>query len=583
MKEPLDTFFLLKKKGLLKKLGKSIYRESQPEAPVKVVSPFLAFKGKIIRSITIAPTGFNRIINDTLGVKKTFASGIADYFHKNTLPDVIRKNLFFKEGDKLLPLLLADNERYLRDLSFIRDAIIVVQTDSISPDAVDIVIITRDVFSIGGNVMISGPEKAEVTVKDENFFGTGDRLEINSFFDKERSPFYGTGTAFTKKNIRHSFISVGAGFKTFNRAFNSGRREENNYFLTADKPLVSRYSSWMGNATFLYNVTQNAYLSDSLYFTDFKYRSLITDLWGGVNIGYRNRKDLDSEKRLRHFVAMRSFYNHFFTVPTRFKTGYFYQYADINGLLFSYSLYKQNFYRTNFIYGFGRNEDVPEGLSGTVIAGYTNKDGKKRAYYGIEFDATRFSVTGGFTSYTFRSGTFMDKGKIRDADILLSVSRFTKLRKLSTNLSNRNFFTVNFAQQFNTALSAPLLLQSSFGLPYFSNSTDAADLRTTVKLESVLYNTNRFLGFRFAPFIFTDFVLIKPLNLPFDQTKGFTALGGGLRTRNENLVFGTIEVKGYYFPRTYPGMRSWKVEFGTNIRFRYNGNFIRRPDFVSPN
>ena len=35
-----DTFFLLKKKGLLKKLGKSIYRETQPDNPIKSVNPF---------------------------------------------------------------------------------------------------------------------------------------------------------------------------------------------------------------------------------------------------------------------------------------------------------------------------------------------------------------------------------------------------------------------------------------------------------------------------------------------------------------------------------------------------------------
>ena len=126
VKETKDnTFFLLRKKGLLKKLGQSIYREAQPVQPVKVVDPFLAFKGKIIRSITIAPTGFNRIIHDTLGVKKSFASHLADFFHRNTLPDVIRKNLFFREGDKVRPLLLSDNEHFLRSLPFLRDALIV--------------------------------------------------------------------------------------------------------------------------------------------------------------------------------------------------------------------------------------------------------------------------------------------------------------------------------------------------------------------------------------------------------------------------------------------------------------------------
>jgi len=63
----------------------------------------------------------------------------------------------------------------------------------------------------------------------------------------------------------------------------------------------------------------------------------------------------------------------------------------------------------------------------------------------------------------------------------------------------------------------------------------------------------------------------------------YSALGGGIRTRNENLVFGTIELKGYYFPRTNGDMKGWKVEVSSNIRFKYISTFIRRPDFVKAN
>jgi len=93
VQEPVDTFFLLKKKGLLKKLGKSIYREAPAENPVKAVDPFLQYKGMIIRTIQVAPTGFNKIVHDTLGVKKTFASTWADRFHKNTLQSTIKKKI----------------------------------------------------------------------------------------------------------------------------------------------------------------------------------------------------------------------------------------------------------------------------------------------------------------------------------------------------------------------------------------------------------------------------------------------------------------------------------------------------------
>ena len=110
-----------------------------------------------------------------------------------------------------------------------------------------------------------------------------------------------------------------------------------------------------------------------------------------------------------------------------------------------------------------------------------------------------------------------------------------------------------------------------------------ADFRSTIKLESVFYNLKKILGFRFAPFIFSDVSLLKPVKENFNKSDLFTGIGGGVRTRNENLVFGTIELKGYYFPRTNGDMRGWKVEINTNIRFKYNSTFIKRPDFVVAN
>ena len=148
---------------------------------------------------------------------------------------------------------------------------------------------------------------------------------------------------------------------------------------------------------------------------------------------------------------------------------------------------------------------------------------------------------------------------------------------------NRNFISLSYTQQYNGVLNGPLLLESIYGLPYFRNNRDVSDARSTLKVESVFYNLKKFFGFRFAPFVFTDVSLLKPVNKSTQQTKGFTALGGGVRTRNENLVFGTVELKGYVFPRVYEGMRGWKIELSTNIRFKYNSSFIRRPEFIIPN
>ncbi|HMK03134.1 MAG TPA: hypothetical protein VK489_03045, partial [Ferruginibacter sp.] len=107
--------------------------------------------------------------------------------------------------------------------------------------------------------------------------------------------------------------------------------------------------------------------------------------------------------------------------------------------------------------------------------------------------------------------------------------------------------------------------------------------RATVKAESVFYNTKKILGFRFAPFVFGDMSLLKPVKMGLGQSDLYSAVGGGVRTRNENLVFGTIELRGYYFPRTNADMKEWKVEVKSSIRFRYRSSFIKRPDFIANN
>ena len=157
-----DTFFLAKKKGLLGRFGKSISHTPPDEAPVKLENPFLKYKGKIIRSVESVRLGFQYDIDDTSLIKNDLGVRLAKTFHKNSSKNVIDKNLFFKAGDRLSPYLLADNERYLRDLVYIKDARILVEFAVASTDSVDVVVITKDVFSIGGKVNISSKNKGRI-------------------------------------------------------------------------------------------------------------------------------------------------------------------------------------------------------------------------------------------------------------------------------------------------------------------------------------------------------------------------------------------------------------------------------------
>ena len=586
-----DTFFLAKKKGILGRFGKSISRSIADDAPVKLENPFLKFKGKIIRSIETIRLGFEYKMDDTTQVKNNLAVRAGKRFHKNTSNTVIKNNLFFKEGTPLFPYLLADNERYLRDLPYIKDAWILVDLAEGSNDSVDVVVLTKDVFSIGGKLRISGSKKGRVEVREENFMGSGTRILFSAYHENPRSPQTGIGAEIIRRNIGGSFSDWVSGYQDYKYAFSSGRNEENIIYTRIEKPLVTPYFPTTGALEWSYQRTKNSYVGDSLYISDIKYAYYNIDGWYGYSLDNKRSLYENKEIRVHKFVALRTFKQSFILMPGRYKDTFDFHYTNSTGILASINIFKQIFYKTNFIYGFGRIEDVPEGFSAALTGGYTSKqnDGYiikgniKRPYAGIDLTLANFRKKGLYVNYTFRVGGYFHGKRFEDADILFNIEHFTRLRKLSSNWYNRVFMSTGITVQANQVLNTPLFLNSDFGLPYFNNGSLNSDLRGTVKAESVFYNTTKILGFRFAPFVFGDAILLKPSKYSLKYTDLFTAVGGGVRTRNENLVFGTIELKGFYFPRLNGNMRDWKIEVNSNIRFRFKSSFIRRPDFIIAN
>ncbi len=586
-----DTFFLAKKKGLLGRLGKSISTYAPDEAPQKIENQFLQFKGKIIRSVQLIRIGFECTIYDTCDIKNNFGIRMANAFHKNSREKVIRHNLFFREGERLYPYLVADNERYLRDLSYIQDARIVVGFAENSKDSVDVVVLTKDIFSLGGKAKIDTKTKGRIELQDENTGGSATRIFLSGLYDEARHPNKGFNAEITRRNIGGSFIDWTTGFNTFAPSFSSGKREETNFFTRLDKPLVTPYIPSTGSLEGGYYGTRNAFVSDSLYKSDYRYSYSKIDGWFGYSLDSKRKLYANKEIRVHKFIALRGFDQHFYEMPGKFKDSFDYRFTNTTGVLASINVFKQSFYKTNFIYGFGRNEDVPEGFSASLItgfavkknSGYFIKNNIKRPYTGVDFNLTNFKHQGFYSNFTFRAGTFFNKHRFEDMDLLFNIDHFTRLKKLNSKWYQRTFISTGIAAQVNPVFNTPLLINNNYGLPYFNPDGINSDLRATMRLESVYYNTAKILGFKLAPFVFTDFSVLKPTKANLNKSELFSAFGGGIRTRNENLVFGTIELKGYYFPRTNGDMKGWKIEVSSNLRFKYISTFIRRPDFVNGN
>jgi hypothetical protein len=583
-----DTFFLAKKKGLFGKLGRSISQDPpKPEltktGTIRNDLPYNRYKGYTIRQIDITSLEFDRSFEDTNRIKKNIGIRIANALHHTTRKKYIRYNLFFKPGDKVFPLLLADNERHLREQDYLQDARIIVTPVTGSSKEVDITVVTKDVFSIGGSADISSAQKGRITIKDEDFLGRAQRLQFSALYDKDRSDPSSFGFEYLQRNVFGSLAEWSLGFTGYNPAINSGQRQETYVYTRINKPLVSAYLPWTGGLEASYHQNKNAY-TDSSYVSLKRYKFYNLDGWMGYNLGSHRLLYKNISTRLRKFIAVRGFRSEFQTIPGYYDNQYYFLYANLTGVLASLTLFKQNFYKTKYIYGFGgRYEDVPEGFNASFTSGWTDKNNRPRPYYGFDFSRYFFSKRGNYYNGTIKFGGFYLNRRFEDLSLLVNLDHFTKLKRLSSHWYNRNYFSVGATKQINPLLDEPLRLRSDFGIPIFNNGDVAANFRSTVKAESVFYNSWKLLGFRFAPFIFGDMALLTPVNKKFIKSDIYTSLGGGLRTRNESLVFGTLEVKAFYFPRLTPGMDPWRVEFSSNIRFRYISEFIKRPDFVRVN
>ena len=119
----------------------------------------------------------------------------------------------------------------------------------------------------------------------------------------------------------------------------------------------------------------------------------------------------------------------FSEIPDTAIIKYNIHYSDIDAGLVAFNIFKQEYYHTNFIYGFGRNEDVPEGYSFSVVSGLTQRNTRTRPYIGIDYERDYFTDQKNYTNFNVKMGGYLHNGSLEDISFLSSVNYFTRLKK----------------------------------------------------------------------------------------------------------------------------------------------------------
>ena len=545
----------------------------------KSEDPYVPYQGKIIRHIYVETVNFDRSFKDTSYRDHSLGARIGNRLHISTRKFVIRNNLFIRENTPLNAFMMADNERFIRSLEYIGDARIIIDTIIGNPDSVDVTVYTKDLFSIGGGASSDGLNHINATLYDANLAGMGQRLELSGLYDYNRHPIWGYGGFYRKNNVGHSFIDATVGHSSMiSNPFT--RAEETSDYLTLTRRLVSPYSRFAGALTLSRNRAYNLYgRPDSLFY---KYRYNYMDGWAGYSIGINKLTETNNTIRDRRFLAFRYYDRTYQQVPEQTGLRFDPVFNSSRAALGQFTFFRQDYYKTQYIYGFGTTEDLPYGYNLAVTGGWHKQLDRERPYAGLS--ASQYIATGygDFIQLYLKTGGFLYKGNVEDGSFLIGATAYSRIFFWNTT-KIRQYMNLSYTNLYNRVTYAPLYINNYYGLRGFLSDSAYGTRRLSLQLETAFYLKFKVLGFQFAPFPWGDITLITPENQPYSKTQLYSSLGGGIRARNENLVFETIEMRAFFFPIAPNNMRGFKVVTNANIRFRYRSNYITAPDLVQLN
>ena len=520
------------RKPLTKKLYDLVIISPTPVETKKISrtsdASYIRYSGKKIKSIEIIRMDvFGTSITNPAQANTSKSNNLLNKTHFNTLERIIRKNILFAEGDTLSPLTLSDNERILRELPFIDDARIMVVP--VSENEVNIVVLTKDVYSLGVQYNYGGINKGVMSVFEKNILGTGHEFGVKIPFDSHKPDSPGIGLYYTVNNLMKSFININVDYLT--------GLGTTTYEINISRNFVSATTKYAGGVLLrqMYTTTN---LDTMAVPAPLKY--LLQDYWIGRSF-LINRESVS-----RIIIAGRYLDNNVFKRPD-IQPNTYYSLQRYKLYLASVALSVQKFYKANLIYGYGRTEDIPYGGLLRFTAGREFNEFKVRTYLGTDVSAGKSFPELGYFYGSLALASFFN-GKDREQGIFYArMNYFSNLLPLG-KFRSRNFITIDYSRGIGRYRDEHLIFIENNGFSGFKNDSIYGTQRFTASLESVLFSPSNYHGFKFAFFGFSDIGFLYNSNEVLGRGVTLLSLGLGLRIRNDNLLFNTLQIRLAYFP-----------------------------------
>jgi hypothetical protein len=346
---------------------------------------------------------------------------------------------------------------------------------------------------------------------------------------------------------------------------------EYSYFIRASRPLVSASTRLAGGIEFSKNWSKNVLSKPLTSFDDYQYD--LRDAWIGYNLNIKK----SVSHRTHYFIAVRHFDGSIYDQQKDAEIPALGNSYRIVAYLSELTLFQQEFYKTRYILGFGRTEDVPNGLSVSLTTGYTTELGIDRGYIATKIKYAWANKSGNIFRFDAQAGGYTRSTGMEDGAINSKITYYTRAFNWKQHkiriLTSAGYITI-----LNHSLSNYIGVNLT-DLQGLVSYTALGTRKLLFKIEPTLFTNWIVAGFRLAPFAGLDVMAINGKDLSSNNEWGY-AISAGVRSRNENLIFGTMEFRFTYFPSADLTSSQLGFQFSQNLRIKNTDVFVRAPSLV---
>lgn len=532
----------------------------------KSVDPYLAFEGKIIGNIRIKKINvFGTDIEDTTKQVNSWIVNTGNKFHINSRAWVIRKSLLIKKGDVLDPFELADNERIIRELAFIQDARIKVAPRTTGSDTVDIILITKDVWSISANVNPHGFMEGRVNISDKNILGLGHELDNAIILSPDETQLWGYEGIYRMPNIFGAFIT--------NEVNYANTYSKNGYGLKLYRRFITPEMKYAGGLELGKQQLRQQIIQADTVSLQFPFTYSLQDIWLGRSFLLKKKED----KRAQVILSSRYTRKHFSERPlVAVDTNRLYHNASL--VLASIGYSTKEYYKSLYIYGFGRTEDIPEGALAELTGGIEVGEFYTRYYTGVRLARGVMFPSKGYFYGEANLGGFLKNGHYEQGVVNISTNMFSNLYHLK-NHSIRHFLNVKYTRGVRRFSEEFITINNESGVRGLNSTFLRGTKKFALNFETIVFTPFQPVGFQFAFFGFADMGVISDKKNVF-QGEAYTGFGLGLRIRNDNLTFNTFQIRLGYYPKTPLDESMFDLDVSGISSFRQDNFEVNAPAIV---